>query len=65
MKTITVKDDGANLDITLDELIIISNSLNHVLSKISQSELHARTGFYPQEMGMVLNSIEQIIEEFQ
>lgn len=65
MKAITVRDDGADLDITLDELIVIRNSLNQVLSIVNQADLHAKTGFHPQEIKTILNSVEQIINELQ
>ena len=64
MKTITVTKDSANLDLTLDELIVLRNSLHHVLFKSDIRELDALTGLYPYEMKQVLDSIEKIIEEF-
>ena len=64
MKTITVTKDSANLNLTLDELIIIRNSLKEVLSKNSIGELHTITGYDPQEIETILNSVEQIIKEF-
>ena len=64
MKTITVRDDSANLNLTLDELIVIRNSLHHVLFKTDIRELHALTGLYPYEMEKILNSVENIIKEF-
>ena len=64
MKTITVRNDSANLDLTLDELIIIRNSLKEVLSENSIGELSTITGYYPQEIEIILNSVEQIIKEF-
>ena len=63
MKTITVTKDSANLDLTLDELIIIRNSLKEVLSENSIGELHTITGYSPQEIETILNSVEQIIKE--
>lgn len=65
MKTITVTENSANLDITLDELIAIRNTLNQVLSETNTRELQTITGYYPQEIKAILNSVEQIISEFQ
>ena len=65
MKTITVTEDSANLNLTVDELIVLKNSLHYVLFKTDNWELHTLTGFHPHEMEKVLNSVEQIIEEFQ
>ena len=64
MKTITVTKDSANLDLTLDELIVIRNSLHYVLFQTDTRKLHARTGLYPYEMEKVFNSVEKIIKEF-
>lgn len=63
MKTITVRDDSANLYITLDELIVIRNSLTQVLSETNIRELQTITGYYPQEIEAILKSVEQIIKE--
>ena len=65
MKTITVRDDGADLYITLNELVTIRNSINKVLSEISFAGLHSRTGFYLEEMQTILNLVEQTIKEFE
>ena len=64
MKTITVRNDSANLELTFDELIVIRNSLHHILFETDTRELHALTGLYPHEMKKVLNSIKKIIKEF-
>ena len=64
MKIITVTKDSANLDLTLDELIVLRNSLHHVLFETDIRELLALTGLYPYEMKQVLDSIEKIIQEF-
>ena len=64
MKTITVTKDSANLDLTLDELIVLRNSLHHVLFETDIRELLALTGLYPYQMKQVLDSIEKIIQEF-
>lgn len=65
MKIITIGKDSADLDITLDELIVIRNSLNTMLSKVNLNDLHAKTSFFPREMEAILASIEQIIETLQ
>ena len=64
MKIITVTKDSANLDLTLDELIVLKNSLHHLLFKTDIRELEVLTGFYPYQMKQVLDSIEKIIQEF-
>ena len=63
MKTIAVTKDSVDLDLTLDELIIIRNSLKEVLSENNIGELHTITGYDPQEIETILNSVEQIIKE--
>ena len=65
MKTITIRGDGADLYITLNELITIRNSINQVLSEIGLAGLHSRTGFYLEEMKTILNSVEQTIKELE
>ena len=64
MKTITVRNDSANLELTLNELIIIRNSLIEVLSKVGR-ELKVRTTFYPEEIRMILESVEKMIKELE
>lgn len=64
MKIITVTKDSANLELTLDELKVLRNSLHQVLFKNDIRELHTLTGLEPYEMKQVLDSIEKIIKEF-
>ena len=65
MKTITIRGDGADLYITLNELVTIRNSINKVLSKIGLAGLHSRTGFHKEEIEKILNSVEQTIKAFE
>lgn len=65
MNIITVTKDSTDLDLTLDKLIVIRNSLHYVLFETDTWELHTLTGFHPHEMEKVLNSVERVIKEFQ
>ena len=64
MKTIAVRKNNADLELTLDELMVIRNSINEVLSRI-EVELQTRTGFYPKEIRSILDCIEQAIKELE
>lgn len=63
MKTITIRGDSADLDLTLNELIIMRNTLKEVLSEANIRELQTITGYYPEEIKKILNSVEHIINE--
>ena len=64
MKTIKIEGDNAYVDITLDELIVIRNSLTEVLFQIG-GELKVRTTFYPEELEVILDAVVQAIKELE
>jgi len=64
MKTLKIEGDNAYVDITLDELIVIRNSLTEVLSQL-EGEFHARTGFHPQQVEMILDAVVRAIKELE
>ena len=64
MKTIKIEGDNAYVDITLDELIVVRNSLTEVISEVGR-ELKVRTTFYPEELEMILDAVVQAIKELE
>lgn len=65
MKTIKIEGDRAYVNITLNELIAIRNSIIQVLSQIEPWELKIRTTFHAKEIEDILGTVEQLIEEIQ
>ena len=63
MKTIRIEGNNAYVDMTVDELIVIKNSLTEVLSQIEPWEFKIRTGFHSQQVKMILDSVVRAIEE--
>ena len=64
MKTIKIQGDNAYVDITKSELIVIRNSLTEVISEIG-GELRVRTGFYLEELEVILDAVVQAIKELE
>lgn len=64
MKTLNIiSDQTAEVQLTVQELIMIKNAANQVLQRFCEIELGARVGVSPEQMKEFSEFIEKLIQE--
>lgn len=63
MRNIEVRRDGATVNLTTNELLILSNALNEVLNGIAVTEFETRLGAARVDVTTLLENLIQTIEK--
>jgi hypothetical protein len=63
MKVTGVTADGANVELSVDELDLLRNGLNEARLLISEAEFDTRLGSYPSEADTLIRALKSHITE--
>jgi hypothetical protein len=61
MEILKTAKDKADIQLSIDDLLILNNALNEVCNGIKLSEFNTRMGASPEEVKIILKSINKLI----
>jgi hypothetical protein len=61
MRNIEIRPDGATVELTLHELVILKNAINETLNELSANDISARVGAKTSEVETLFSQVHETI----